>query len=159
MTEKIEQRGRALGLDVGGRRVGVAISDELGLIASPLTTIDLNREGPEAIVKLVERYAPTVVVVGLPMTMRGQEGAQAAETRRFVEALRPHLSCPIVWWDERLTSTAADRALTAAGLRRGRRRQVVDAVAAALLLQSYLDAQRTGRESDRGRPRRQPEHE
>ncbi|MCX2726172.1 Holliday junction resolvase RuvX [Thermomicrobium sp. 4228-Ro] len=143
MSEASERPGRALGLDVGERRIGVAVSDELGLIASPAATIDLEREGLNALLSLIERYAPSVIVVGLPVTMRGREGAQAAETRRFVELLRPHVRCPIVFWDERLTSTAAERLLTESGMRRNRRRQTVDAVAAALLLQSYLDAQRS----------------
>ncbi len=145
MNETKEQPGRALGLDVGERRVGVAVSDELGLIASPVATIDVEREGLPALLALIERYAPTVIVVGLPVTMRGREGTQAAETRRFVELLRPHVRCPVVFWDERLTSTAAERLLIKSGMRRGRRRQAIDAVAAALMLQSYLDAQRAER--------------
>ncbi|MCS7257721.1 MAG: Holliday junction resolvase RuvX [Thermomicrobium sp.] len=145
MNETKEQPGRALGLDVGERRVGVAVSDELGLIASPVATIDVEREGLPALLALIERYAPTVIVVGLPVTMRGREGTQAAETRRFVELLRPHVRCPVVFWDERLTSTAAERLLIESGMRRGRRRQAIDAVAAALMLQSYLDAQRAER--------------
>ncbi|GBD19100.1 Putative pre-16S rRNA nuclease [bacterium HR27] len=145
MNETKEQPGRALGLDVGERRVVVAVSDELGLIASPVATIDVEREGLPALLALIERYAPTVIVVGLPVTMRGREGTQAAETRRFVELLRPHVRCPVVFWDERLTSTAAERLLIESGVRRGRRRQAIDAVAAALMLQSYLDAQRAER--------------
>ncbi len=145
MNETKEQPGRALGLDVGERRVGVAVSDELGLIASPVATIDVEREGLPALLALIERYAPTVIVVGLPVTMRGREGTQAAETRRFVELLRPHVRCPVVFWDERLTSTAAERLLIESGMRRGRRRQAIDAVAAALMLQSYFDAQRAER--------------
>ncbi len=158
MSESSGRPGRALGLDIGGRRVGVAISDELGLIASPLVTIDLDREGLEGLVALIKRYAPSVIVVGLPVTMRGQEGTQAAETRRFVESLRPHVQCPIVFWDERLTSSAAERLLTEAGVRRGRRRQLVDAVAAALMLQSYLDAQRAG-QPPRKQSRRRTDNE
>ncbi len=154
MSEGTDRPGRALGLDIGERRVGVAVSDELGLIASPVGVVDLQREGVEALLTLVERYAPSVIVVGLPVTMRGQEGVQAAETRRFVERLRPHVSCPIVFWDERLTSTAAERLLTQSGVRRERRRERVDALAAALLLQSYLDAQRTGARPRRRRERR-----
>jgi len=153
VTESSERPGRAIGLDVGERRIGVAVSDELGLIASPVTTLDLEREGPEKLLALIEQYAPSRIVVGLPVTMRGREGTQAAETRRFVEWLRPRVACPIVFWDERLTSTAAERLLAASGMRRSRRREAVDAVAAALLLQSYLDAQRAGSGMQR-KPRR-----
>ncbi|MCX7623512.1 MAG: Holliday junction resolvase RuvX [Thermomicrobium sp.] len=142
MNETTERPGRALGLDIGERRIGVAVSDELGLVASPVATVDLGREGLERVVELIDRYAPSVVVVGLPVTLRGREGPQAAETRRFVDRLRPHVRCPIVFWDERLTSTAAERLLTESGVQRKRRREKIDAVAAALMLQSYLDAQR-----------------
>jgi putative Holliday junction resolvase len=140
-----ERLGRTMGLDVGGRRVGVAISDEMGMIASPLATIDLDRDGLERLVELISRYDPVLIVVGLPVTMRGREGSQAVETKAFAARLAERIDRPIVFWDERLTSSAAERLLTDAGVGRKRRRELVDAVAAALLLQSYLDAQRSQR--------------
>ncbi len=149
MNEGERRPGRALGLDVGERRIGVAVSDEMGWIASPVTTLDIDKGGREALLRIIQRYDPAVIVVGLPVTMRGTHGRQAEETKRFVESLRSEVRSPIVYWDERLTSLAAERLLTAAGMRRERRRRVVDAVAAALMLQSYLDAQRTGGVSGR----------
>lgn len=140
-----ERLGRTMGLDVGGRRVGVAISDEMGMIASPLATIDLDRDGFERLVELISRYDPVLIVVGLPVTMRGREGSQAVGTKAFAARLAERIDRPIVFWDERLTSSAAERLLTDAGVGRKRRRELVDAVAAALLLQSYLDAQRSQR--------------
>jgi putative Holliday junction resolvase len=140
-----ERLGRTMGLDVGGRRVGVAISDEMGMIASPLATIDLDRDGLERLVELISRYDPVLIVVGLPVTMRGREGSQAVGTKAFAARLAERIDRPIVFWDERLTSSAAERLLTDAGVGRKRRRELVDAVAAALLLQSYLDAQRSQR--------------
>mgnify|MGYP002478298580 CR=1 FL=1 len=134
---------RYLGLDVGERYIGVAISDELGLVASPLMVIDARRNDPfAALAQLVDQYQAVGLVVGLPRQLRGGEGTQAKTVRAFISQLREHIACPIVLWDEWLTTAQAERALIASGQRRERRRQVIDAVAAALLLQNYLDARR-----------------
>jgi putative Holliday junction resolvase len=136
--------GRALGLDVGERRVGVAIGDELGLIASPLTTIERRPGDLEAIAQLVAGHGVCCVVVGMPTGLSGREGPQAAAVREFVDQLRPAIEAavPIEFWDERLTTAVAERALRERGTRRNKRRAEVDAVAAAVILQGYLDAQR-----------------
>jgi putative Holliday junction resolvase len=146
--------GRALGLDVGERRVGVAIGDELGLIASPLTTIERRPGDLEAIAKLVDGHGACFVVVGMPTGLSGREGPQAAAVRSFVDQLRPVIDAavPIEFWDERLTTAVAERALREGGSRRNKRRGEVDAVAAAVILQGYLEAQRF-RSREPGRPK------
>jgi putative Holliday junction resolvase len=137
--------GRALGLDVGERRIGVAIADELGLIASPFAVVlrspkDLKDIRDLALKKDVER-----VVVGLPTGMSGREGPQAATVRAFVDELAKVLGpdLPIVFWDERLTTAVAERALRGQGNTRSRRKGEIDAMAAAVILQGYLDANRS----------------
>ncbi|HEU0114314.1 MAG TPA: Holliday junction resolvase RuvX [Thermomicrobiales bacterium] len=144
----MSDRGRALGLDVGDVRVGVAISDERGAIASPVETL---RRGPDtvaAVGRLAESLGAARVVVGLPTGLSGREGPQAASVRAFAaelaEALGPER--PILFWDERLSSAMADRSLAAAGHRRRARRDKIDAVAATVILQGWLDAQRHRRQ-------------
>jgi len=146
--------GRALGLDVGERRVGVSIGDELGLIASPLTMIERGRGDIETIAKLVTGHGACCVVVGMPTGLSGREGPQAAAVRQFVGQLRPAIDAnvPIEYWDERLTTAVAERALRERGMRKNKRRAEVDAMAAAVILQGYLDAQRF-RSRPVGRPK------
>ena len=134
--------GRAMGLDVGERRVGVAIGDDLGMISSPLTMVqrrdgDLAELRDLAIAKGVDR-----LVIGLPTGLSGREGPQAAVVRQFAEALEAAVKPEIrvVFWDERLTTAVAERMLHESGAWRRRRKGDVDAVAAALILQGYLDA-------------------
>ncbi|GBD15917.1 Putative pre-16S rRNA nuclease [bacterium HR26] len=140
MSEQLPRR--YLGLDIGGRRIGVAVSDELGLIASPLESLDLSKRGIERLLALVEQYDPQAIVIGLPTGLSGREGQQAAEVREFAEQLRARLDRPIIFWDERLTTAIAERALIESGTRRARRKELVDAVAAAVILQSFLDSRR-----------------
>jgi putative Holliday junction resolvase len=145
---------RAMGLDVGERRVGVAIADELGMISSPLAIVqrrdgDLAELRQLAIAKGVDR-----LVVGLPTGLSGREGPQAAIVRQFADALAAAVGPEIrvVFWDERLTTAVAERTLQESSSRRKRRKGDVDAVAAAVILQGYLDACRArvlrGREQD-----------
>jgi putative Holliday junction resolvase len=136
-----ERVGRALGLDVGRRRTGVAVSDEYGILASPVGYVERNQNDRRAFAELVERYGVERLVAGLPAGMSGREGEQAAETRVYAEALARDLNLPLDFWDERLTSTVAERSLIASGSRRDKRREQIDAVAAAVMLQGYLDAQ------------------
>ena len=144
--------GRVLGLDVGSRRLGVAMSDPTGTVASPLVT--LARRGPvedaAAIGKLAAEHQATTLVVGLPRSLRGGEGPAARAVRAYLEELRAHLpGLRIELADERLSTVAAERALVAGGVRRGARRAVVDQVAASLFLQVWLDAARE-REKESG---------
>jgi putative Holliday junction resolvase len=111
------------------------------MISSPVATVDLKREGLDGVVALVEQYDPERIVVGLPKNMSGGEGTQAASVRAFAGEVEEATGRPIVFWDERLTSFVAEQALIQAGHRRQRARKGrIDAVAAALILQSYLEA-------------------
>lgn len=128
-----------LALDFGRARIGVAISDELQLLAHPLETIPANKKPAERIAEIVRERKVDVVVAGLPKRMNGQLGEAATEVLQFVEKLRTVLPCPIVTWDERLTTVAAHRALRDAGKKTRQTRGYVDQVAAQMILQSYLD--------------------
>ena len=136
---------RLLGLDFGDRRIGVAVSDELGLTAQPVLT--LTRKNPRADLKslgrLLRKYACTAIVLGNPLYLSGDLSPQAAKTQAFAEVLREAFSLPVHLWDERLTSAEAHRHLHAAGRPLSGHRAVVDQVAAVLILQSFLDAQRS----------------
>ena len=137
-------RMRIAALDVGEARIGVAVSDELGITAQGIGVI--RRAGGqrdlEALQALLAPFAPERLVVGLPLNMNGSEGPQAAKVRTFAERAAAHLGLPLEFWDERLTTVAAERALLEADVSRRRRREVVDKVAASLILQGYL-ARRT----------------
>jgi putative Holliday junction resolvase len=132
---------RYLGLDVGDRHIGVALSDETATIASGLST--LERTGPRkdvrAVAELVRRHDAGEVVVGLPRRLDGTVGEQARKVLAFMDALRATLRVPVVPWDERLTTVMASDALIAGGVSRRQRKAVVDKVAAILILQNYLD--------------------
>ncbi|HET8627112.1 MAG TPA: Holliday junction resolvase RuvX [Thermomicrobiales bacterium] len=138
---------RALGVDVGERRIGVALSDELGLLAAPLTTVTVR--GSDAalaeLATIARERAAEVVVVGLPKSLSGREGPQAQAVRAFADRLAPLIDVPIEFWDERLTTVEAERALIARGVKRQQRRARIDAAAAAIMLQDYLDAHRARR--------------
>ena len=135
---------RAMGLDVGERRIGVAIADELDSIASPLTTVSRKPGDLAELRALVLERGVDRLVVGLPTGMSGREGPQAAVVRAFAgeleDAVGPEIE--VTFWDERLTTAVAERVLREGGKRRGRGKGEVDAVAAAVILQGYLDARR-----------------
>lgn len=133
---------RLLALDIGGRRIGVAVSDELGMIASPVATIDARGDIAAEVQVLMDRYEVSRVVVGLPIGMSGKEGPQATEVRAVAEKLEKQLAIEIVYSDERLSSAVANQALIGQGTRREKRKQHIDAMAAAVILQGYLDNQR-----------------
>jgi putative holliday junction resolvase len=134
---------RALGLDLGSKRIGVAVSDRTGTIASPLQVLqrsgDLQRDH-RAIAALVAEEQATVVVVGLPLNMNGSAGPAAQAARAEATALATVVNVPVVTFDERRTTVTADQAMIGAGLKAPARRRVVDKIAAAVLLQSWLDA-------------------
>lgn len=136
--------GRVLALDLGTKRIGVALSDPSGIIASPLETIVAagERRAVEQIVALCRRHGVARAVVGWPRNMDGSRGPAAQRAEAFAERLRRALGIPVVLWDERLSTAAAERALIEAGARRDERRETRDRLAAALFLQAYLDAQR-----------------
>jgi len=128
-----------LALDFGRARIGAAISDELRLLAHPLETIPANEKAPSRIAEIVREKKVDHVVTGVPRQMNGQMGAAATEVLQFVEKLRAILPCPVVTWDERLTTVAAHRALREAGKKTRHTRGYVDQVAAQMILQGYLD--------------------
>jgi putative Holliday junction resolvase len=130
---------RILGLDFGRARIGVAISDELQMLAHPLETIPANEELASRVAEIVREKQVDHVVAGIPRQMNGQIGTAATEVLEFVEKLRAILPCPVVTWDERLTTVAAHRALRDAGKKTRHTRAYVDQVAAQMILQSYLD--------------------
>lgn len=134
--------GRVLGLDVGERRIGVALSDPLGLTAQRLTVV--GRHGlardVDAVAAVANEHEVDAVIVGLPLTLQGHRGEQANRVLAFVEALRGKLRCPVRLWDERLTTVQGERALLETGATRRQRRRLIDQIAAQLILQAYLDA-------------------
>jgi putative Holliday junction resolvase len=135
--------GRVLGLDPGTRRIGVAVSDALGLTAQPLEVLEADDPATmDRIRELVADLGVETVVVGLPVGLDGSEGAAAAAARRFAGRVAEATGLPVHFQDERFSSVTAERVLLAAGLRRERRRRVQDRVAAAVFLQAYLDGRR-----------------
>jgi putative Holliday junction resolvase len=134
---------RALGIDLGDARVGLAVSDPTGAIAQPLEWIERTggRKDYARIAARVRDLGVSVVVVGLPRLMSGEEGEQARKSREFAEQLRRRLgSVPVEMWDERLTTAEAERTMISGGATRRRRKEAVDPMAAALILQGFLDA-------------------
>lgn len=145
MTSAGEDTGRTrvLGIDVGSVRVGLAVSDETCTLASPLATVPNDpRTIWTRIAREMEDREVERVVIGLPRRLDGSEGDAADSARRFAAELQRHVAMVVEFWDERFTTTIAERSLIESGVRRRRRREVIDAVAAAVLLQSWLDARR-----------------
>jgi putative Holliday junction resolvase len=135
---------RVLAVDWGERRVGVALSDLSGSLASPLPTIYTSSEAEtvRAVIEIVTREEVIEVVVGLPLNMDGSRGEAAESAQSLADRLKQETGVPVVMWDERLTSAQARRLSNEVGARIGRRKDLVDARAAELLLQSYLDSRR-----------------
>jgi putative Holliday junction resolvase len=135
---------RILGLDIGSKRIGVAISDELGFTAQGIET--LSCKSPEddaaAIARLAEKYDVEEIVVGIPYNMDGSAGPQAEKVRAAVERIKQRAKVPMQEWDERLSTVAAERVLVEADMSRSKRRKVIDKVAAVIILQGYLDKKR-----------------
>jgi putative Holliday junction resolvase len=131
-----------MGLDVGTKTVGIAVSDELGLTGQAVTTLRRTnvRADLDALAALVEEHEVGQLVVGLPMNMDGTEGPSAQLARALGDKLAERTSLPVAYWDERLTTREAQRTLLEADVSRARRRKVIDQVAATLILQGWLDA-------------------
>lgn len=136
---------RMLGLDVGARRTGVALSDPTGALASPLTTLARrdDAQGLEAIAALAREHAVEAIVVGLPVSLDGRLHAQGQDVAAFIERLRGVSPVPVAEWSEQFSTAEAERLLRQAGRKPSRDRGRVDAVAAAVILQDYLDAHRS----------------
>jgi putative Holliday junction resolvase len=133
-----------MGLDIGDRRIGVAVSDELGLTAQPvLTLVRKNRKlDMKSLGRLLRKYGCAAIVAGNPLYMSGDLSPQAEKAQAFAQHLREEFGVPVHLWDERLTTTEAHRHLHAAGRPGSEHRAVVDQVAAVLILQGFLDARR-----------------
>ncbi len=134
---------RALGIDLGSKRIGVAIGDRTGTIASPLQVLQRSgslRRDHEAIAKLVIEEEADVVVVGLPLNMNGSSGPAAKAAIDEAAALATVVGVPVVTFDERRTTVTADQAMIEANMRAQARRRIVDKIAAAVMLQNWLDA-------------------
>jgi len=135
---------RHLGFDIGERRIGVAVSDPSGSVATPLVVLDARELARDIkpLRRLIDDYGPGEIVVGLPLTMSGEPGPQAATVRATVARLLEPFGIPVAYHDERLSSAEAERAMAATGADSRARRGAVDMVAASLLLQSHLDSER-----------------
>jgi putative Holliday junction resolvase len=134
---------RVVGFDVGDRRIGVAVSDPLGYTAQPLFTLHRTsrRADLKAVARVLRKHSVAEAVVGNPLHMSGDQSPQAAKAQAFAEELRAEFGLTVHLWDERLTTTEAHRHLDAGGHAGGReRKQIIDQVAAVLILQSFLDA-------------------
>ncbi len=144
------QPGRLLGVDLGQVRIGLALSDALAITAQPLPAIfcsDAHKD-VERLAQLIGEHGVTRVVIGLPLLMSGEEGKGAAAAHRFADRLRKRIRAAnddvaVDMWDERLTTVQAERTLISANVKRRRRKQVVDGLAAVLILQNFLDSRST----------------
>jgi putative Holliday junction resolvase len=139
---EVPSPGRTLALDVGSKRIGVAVSDPLGITAQGLPTLQRQnkRRDLEALRRLLSDYQVREVVIGLPLRLSGAEGTQSEKMRRFAAELHAHFGVPVHLWDERWTSTQANRLLREAELSIRKRGQAVDRMAAVLILQSWMEA-------------------
>ncbi len=137
-----------LGIDFGQARIGLAISDELRFLAHPLQTIPANKNSVQRIAEIVKDRKIDRIVVGIPRHMSGAIGDAAKKALDFAAELRRKLPCPVETWDERLTTVAANRAMTAAGKKTRDTRKFIDQVAAQMILQGYLDREQAGLETN-----------
>ncbi|MBX3077455.1 Holliday junction resolvase RuvX [Candidatus Obscuribacterales bacterium] len=137
----MSDKPRLIGLDIGDRRIGIAIADPLGITAAGLETIERQNSkiDVEKVKELAERHGATQIVVGLPLNMDGSSGEQADKVRSFASKLARATGLPIVYEDERLSTVSAIRTLTVQGVDTGKNRDIVDRQAAAIILQKFLD--------------------
>jgi putative Holliday junction resolvase len=148
MPEEENQRlsqGRLLGMDVGARRIGLAVSDPLGITAQGIKTLERKNKKADfaQIEHILRHYGIREIVVGYPLKMSGEAGVQSEKMASFAEELRRRFSLPVHLWDERLTTAEAHRVLDETEMGVRRRRQVIDQMAAVLILQSFLEARGT----------------
>lgn len=141
LNPPLRQQPRILGLDVGSKTIGIAVSDPLGITAQGLPTIrrQNKRLDFEQLDQLIRRYEISEIVVGLPLRLSGAEGIQAEKMQKFAEDLRQRFALPVHLWDERLTSAEANRVLRDSEMSIRRRGEVVDQLAAVLILQSFIE--------------------
>ena len=146
MSADSSEKRRVLGLDVGARRIGVAVSDALGITAQGLETLHRKNKKHDFayLYRVIRDYEVKEIVVGLPLRLSGAEGAQAEKIHIFAEDLRKHFKLPVHLWDERLTSAEANRLLRETDLSIEKRGQAVDRMAAILILQGWMESRRHG---------------
>lgn len=134
---------RIMGLDVGSKTIGVAISDPMGWTAQGIETVKINEAieefGMERLGELIKQYEVTEAVVGYPKNMNNSIGPRAEASERFADLLKEAYSIPVILWDERLTTSAAEKMLISADVSRKNRKKVIDKMAAVMILQGYLD--------------------
>ncbi|MVS98180.1 Holliday junction resolvase RuvX [Devosia marina] len=137
----IPERGKIMGLDLGTKTIGVAVSDGMRYSATPLETIKRTKftQDAERIIELIDENQIVALILGLPLNMDGTEGPRVQSTRAFARNLAPKVNLPIAFWDERLSTSAVTRMMIEADLRRDRRAEVVDKLAASYILQGALD--------------------
>lgn len=137
----LTEKGKLMGLDLGTKTIGVAISDGLRMTASPVETIKRTKftADAERLLALIAKHQVTGIVVGLPLNMDGSEGPRVQSTRAFVRNLKQKIDMPMVFWDERLSTMAVTRTMIEADLSRARQAEVVDKLAASYILQGALD--------------------
>ena len=138
---------RTLGLDVGEKRIGVALSDSEGILATALTVIERKSDDTalKNVITLAEEHEVERIVVGLPISLDGSMGPQAKRVQSFADALNERTELPVVTWDERFSTYDAERVLIEAGLKRDKRKKRLDSVAAAFILQGYIDREKGSR--------------
>ena len=136
--------GRIMGLDIGDKTIGVAVSDLMGLTAQGVTTIKRvgKKKDIEAIKQIIAEKQVNKIVSGLPKNMNGTVGSQGEKVQKFCELLKEETNLPIEFWDERLSTVAAERSLIEGNVRRENRKKVIDMLAAVIILQGYLDLKR-----------------
>lgn len=144
--------GRTLAFDYGDRRIGIALSDPMGMAARPLMTLTRTTwaRDLERIHDIIREHEVRRIVVGMPLDMNGSRGTRARVTEAFIERIKGATRLPVIPWDERLTTVQAERILISGAVRRARRRQVIDQVAAVIVLQAYLDSQPREEENPAG---------
>jgi putative Holliday junction resolvase len=141
----MSEQKRLLGIDYGERRVGLALSDEMGIIAQPYLTFPNDKTVIQRLKELVIEHHIKIIVIGIPYNLKGERSKKALEVEQFIAKLEKTEIVKIIQWDERFTSTLANKAIIEMGTKKKQRRtekRKVDAIAAALILQSYLDSQR-----------------
>lgn len=134
---------RIMCIDLGTKTIGLAVSDPMGVIALPVTTLRRKavEKDIEEVVKAASEREVVLIIVGMPINMDGSEGARARQTRKFAERLKAATALPVEFWDERLSTAAVTRVLIDADVSRAKRKDAVDKLAAAYILQGYLDSQ------------------
>jgi putative Holliday junction resolvase len=150
VEEKARREGRVLAMDFGKKRIGLAVSDPLGVTAQGLETLERTRirDDLQALSRVVRDYDVRLIVAGLPLHMSGAESRQGQFTREFSERLQRETGVPVRYWDERWTSVQAGRVLRESGVGREKRAAAIDRLSAVILLESYLDSVRANPEPD-----------